>query len=163
MLRVLPLSLGIVYWFHSLLHLYWRKAHPYPHIHPKKQKTLRTLNMSLQASTFLLRSRVAAARSRNVLSSTARVASLQTSSRRCLNTNANGIDINNRTPDGSVLAGFSSLEMYPSPATMVGQPAVAKKGKVWESADEAVKDLKSGSMVLSAGMSHFQHFFYKKT
>jgi hypothetical protein len=46
------------------------------------------------------------------------------------------------------------LDSVPSPAEAVGEPAVDQtRGKVWESADEAVKDLKSGSLVLSAGTS----------
>lgn len=44
------------------------------------------------------------------------------------------------------------LDSVPGPAENIGKPAVdEKKGKVWASADEAVKDLKSGSLVLSAG------------
>jgi 3-oxoacid CoA-transferase len=40
----------------------------------------------------------------------------------------------------------------PCPAEGVGAPAVEKsKGKVWDSPDEAIKDIKSGSLLLSAG------------
>jgi hypothetical protein len=35
--------------------------------------------------------------------------------------------------------------------TVVADAAVPKKKKVWESADEAVADIKSGSMILSGG------------
>ncbi|KAK4685230.1 3-oxoacid CoA-transferase, partial [Tremellales sp. Uapishka_1] len=41
---------------------------------------------------------------------------------------------------------------HPSPAQNVGEPlTTSDKGKVWASADEAIKNLKSGSVVLSAG------------
>lgn len=44
------------------------------------------------------------------------------------------------------------LDSVPGPAEYVGTPAVStSKGKVWPSADEAVSDIKSGSVVLSAG------------
>lgn len=46
----------------------------------------------------------------------------------------------------------SPLHSVPSKAEAVGKPAVdTKKGKVWESAHEAVKDIKSGSLILSSG------------
>lgn len=46
------------------------------------------------------------------------------------------------------------LGSVPSPAERVGEPATEpRKGKLWGSADEAVKDLKSGSVILSAGES----------
>jgi len=46
----------------------------------------------------------------------------------------------------------SGLDSVPSKAEGVGIPATEKKkGKLWASADEAIKDLKSGSVVLSAG------------
>ncbi|RSH89104.1 hypothetical protein EHS25_002770 [Saitozyma podzolica] len=52
----------------------------------------------------------------------------------------------------SVSVPNSKLDSVPSPAEGVGVPAVDKsKGKVWDSADEAVKDIKSGSLLLSAG------------
>ena len=47
------------------------------------------------------------------------------------------------------------LGSVPSPAESVGEPPIKKaekkRGKLWESADEAVRDLKSGSVILSAG------------
>ena len=44
------------------------------------------------------------------------------------------------------------LDSIPSPAEATGKPAVdTRKGKVWDNADEAVKDIQSGSMLLSAG------------
>ena len=47
------------------------------------------------------------------------------------------------------------LDSIPSPAEATGQPAVdSQKGKVWDDVDEAVKDIQSGSMLLSAGESH---------
>lgn len=55
----------------------------------------------------------------------------------------------------SVSVPNSKLDSVPSPAEGVGVPAVDKsKGKVWDSADEAVKDMKSGSLLLSAGESN---------
>jgi len=49
------------------------------------------------------------------------------------------------------------LGSVPSPAESVGEPPIKKsekrRGKLWDSADEAVKDLKSGSVILSAGES----------
>ena len=47
----------------------------------------------------------------------------------------------------------STLDDVPSQAESVGEPAVGdvRRGKLWDSADEAIKDLKSGSTVLSAG------------
>jgi 3-oxoacid CoA-transferase len=46
----------------------------------------------------------------------------------------------------------SPLSSVPGPAENIGQPAInPSKGKVWPSADEAVKDIKSGSTLLSAG------------
>ncbi|WVF71038.1 hypothetical protein IAT40_005835 [Kwoniella sp. CBS 6097] len=46
----------------------------------------------------------------------------------------------------------ASLNSVPSSAEAVGETAMtSRRGKVWDSAEEAVKDLKSGSMVLSAG------------
>jgi hypothetical protein len=54
----------------------------------------------------------------------------------------------------SVSVPNSKLDSVPSPAEGVGVPAVDKsKGKVWDSADEAVKDIKNGSLLLSAGES----------
>jgi hypothetical protein len=68
------------------------------------------------------------------------------------NTALRSLNLANRTPDGSVLAGFSKLSDLPSPAEKVGVPAVdTSKGKVWDSADEAIKDLGEGLLVLSAG------------
>jgi hypothetical protein len=47
------------------------------------------------------------------------------------------------------------LGSVPSPAENIGEPPIKKsekkRGKLWDSADEAVKDLKSGSIILSAG------------
>ena len=44
------------------------------------------------------------------------------------------------------------IDTLPSPAENVGDPPVSKgKGKVWDSAEEAISDIKSGSVVLSAG------------
>ncbi|KAI9636562.1 uncharacterized protein MKK02DRAFT_45267 [Dioszegia hungarica] len=44
------------------------------------------------------------------------------------------------------------LDSVPSPGEATGTPAVGgSKGKVWDSVDEAVKDVKSGDIVLSAG------------
>lgn len=44
------------------------------------------------------------------------------------------------------------LDSVPSRAEAVGKPAVdTKKGKVWPSAEQAIQDLQSGSLVLSAG------------
>jgi 3-oxoacid CoA-transferase len=44
------------------------------------------------------------------------------------------------------------LDSVPGPAENIGTPAVdTSKGKVWASADEAISDIKSGSLVLSAG------------
>ena len=61
---------------------------------------------------------------------------------RCLNT----VD---RTPR---LVEKHKLGSVPSPAEQVGEPArEPKRGKLWDSADDAVKDLKSGSTILSAG------------
>jgi hypothetical protein len=52
----------------------------------------------------------------------------------------------------STIVERSPLHSVPSKAEAVGQPAVdTKKGKVWESAHEAVKDIKAGSLVLSSG------------
>jgi hypothetical protein len=52
------------------------------------------------------------------------------------------------------------LGSVPSPAESVGEPPIKKsekkRGKLWDSADEAVKDLKSGSVILSAGESELQ-------
>ena len=46
----------------------------------------------------------------------------------------------------------SGLDACPSPAEGVGKASAVKgKGKVWDSADEAIKDVKSGSLLLSAG------------
>lgn len=46
------------------------------------------------------------------------------------------------------------LDSLPSPAEATGQPAVdSQKGKVWDDVDEAVKDIQSGSLLLSAGTS----------
>lgn len=46
----------------------------------------------------------------------------------------------------------SPLRSVPSAAENVGAPPIdTKKGKFYESVDEAVKDIKSGSVVLSAG------------
>lgn len=46
----------------------------------------------------------------------------------------------------------SPLHSVPSKAERVGKPAVdTKKGKIWESAYEAVQDVKPGSLVLSSG------------
>jgi hypothetical protein len=49
------------------------------------------------------------------------------------------------------------LGSVPSPAESVGEFPIKKsekkRGKLWDSADEAVKDLKSGSVILSAGES----------
>jgi len=54
----------------------------------------------------------------------------------------------------STIVQRSPLHSVPSKAEAVGKPAVdTKKGKVWESAEEAVKDIKSGSLVLSSGQS----------
>lgn len=48
----------------------------------------------------------------------------------------------------------SGLDACPSPAEAVGKAAAVKgKGKVWDTADEAIADVKSGSLLLSAGMS----------
>jgi hypothetical protein len=55
----------------------------------------------------------------------------------------------------STIVQRSPLHSVPSKAEAVGKPAVdTKKGKVWESAEEAVKDIKSGSLVLSSGQSY---------
>ena len=44
------------------------------------------------------------------------------------------------------------LDSVPSPAEAVGEPGVdTSRGKLWESAEEAVKDIRSGSLILSAG------------
>jgi hypothetical protein len=47
------------------------------------------------------------------------------------------------------------LGSVPSPAENIGEPPIKKsekkRGTLWDSADEAVKDLKSGSIILSAG------------
>ncbi|RXK38277.1 3-oxoacid CoA-transferase [Tremella mesenterica] len=46
----------------------------------------------------------------------------------------------------------SGLDSVPSPAEGKGVPAVGgSKGKVWDNADEAVADIKPGSLLLSAG------------
>lgn len=46
------------------------------------------------------------------------------------------------------------LDSVPGPAEAVGEPAVdKKKGKIWDNVDEAVKGIKSGDLVLSAGTS----------
>ncbi|ORY35066.1 hypothetical protein BCR39DRAFT_516537 [Naematelia encephala] len=46
----------------------------------------------------------------------------------------------------------SGLDANPSKAEAIGAPAVDPgKGKVWDDVDEAVKDIKSGSLLLSAG------------
>ena len=52
----------------------------------------------------------------------------------------------------STIVERSPLHSVPSKAERVGKPAVdTKKGKVWESAFEAVQDVKPGSFVLSSG------------
>ncbi|WOO78007.1 putative succinyl-CoA:3-ketoacid coenzyme A transferase, mitochondrial [Vanrija pseudolonga] len=53
----------------------------------------------------------------------------------------------------AVPAGFSGLDSIPGRVENVGTPAKVKEtgGKLYASADEAVKDVKSGSLVLSAG------------
>jgi hypothetical protein len=52
----------------------------------------------------------------------------------------------------STIVERSPLHSVPSKAEAVGKPAVdTKKGKVWDSAYEAVQDIKSGSLVLSSG------------
>ncbi|KAG7527498.1 hypothetical protein FFLO_06870 [Filobasidium floriforme] len=50
------------------------------------------------------------------------------------------------------------LGSVPSPAENIGEPPIKqpnkeekRRGKLWDSADEAVRDLKSGSVILSAG------------
>lgn len=52
-------------------------------------------------------------------------------------------------------AGFSGLQSVPGAVENVGTPVQPKPytegGKLWPSADEAIKDLKSGSLILSAG------------
>jgi len=54
----------------------------------------------------------------------------------------------------STIVERSPLHSVPSKAERVGKPAVdTKKGKVWDSAYEAVQDIKPGSFVLSSGMS----------
>jgi hypothetical protein len=54
----------------------------------------------------------------------------------------------------SVTVQNHGLDSVPGPAENIGQPAVdKKKGKVWDNADEAVKDIQSGSLLLSAGKS----------
>jgi hypothetical protein len=54
----------------------------------------------------------------------------------------------------STIVERSPLHSVPSKAERVGKPAVdTKKGKVWASAEEAVKDVKPGSLVLSSGKS----------
>lgn len=58
-------------------------------------------------------------------------------------------------PIPAVPAGFSDLKSVPGKVENVGEPVEPKSykdgGKLWPSADEAIKDLKSGSLVLSAG------------
>lgn len=53
----------------------------------------------------------------------------------------------------AVPAGFSGLDSIPGRVENVGTPAKVKEtgGKLYASADEAVKDIQSGSLVLSAG------------
>lgn len=42
----------------------------------------------------------------------------------------------------------------PSPAERVGGPGpTGRRGKLWKSADEAIQDVRSGSLILSAGAS----------
>lgn len=56
-----------------------------------------------------------------------------------------------------VCAHKHKLGSVPSPAENIGEPPIKKeekkRGKLWDSAEEAVKDLKSGSVILSAGKS----------
>jgi 3-oxoacid CoA-transferase len=58
-------------------------------------------------------------------------------------------------PIPAVPAGFSGLDSVPGAVENVGTPVAVKPytegGKLWPSADEAIKDLKPGSLVLSAG------------
>lgn len=54
----------------------------------------------------------------------------------------------------STIVERSPLHSVPSKAERVGKPAVdTNKGKVWDSAYEAVQDIKPGSFVLSSGTS----------
>jgi len=56
----------------------------------------------------------------------------------------------------STIVERSPLHSVPSKAERVGKPAVdTKKGKVWDSAYEAVQDIKPGSFVLSSGTFFF--------
>lgn len=55
---------------------------------------------------------------------------------------------------GSLRLSFASLTRTYATAQNVPVPS---KSKVWDSADEAVKDIKSGSTILSGGMSSFTH------
>jgi 3-oxoacid CoA-transferase len=66
------------------------------------------------------------------------------------------VQVRHYTPIPAVSAGFSDLKSVPGPGENIGTPVTVKPytegGKLWPSADEAIKDcVVPGALVLSAG------------